>query len=110
MPRDKTSRLDELDAVAKLNRMISRLTVMGNGFGWLLLALAASGCGSVSEGAAPTPTPAVNELKLAKSGARLSALGYRAGEATQLRTLYDEQLGFECDLSLASDGRGLRCT
>jgi hypothetical protein len=75
----------------------------------LLIALGPLACGSVSEAAAPSSN-FLKELALAKGGQRLAALGYRAGEATQFRTLYDRQLRTACSFALDSADAGLRCT
>ena len=48
-------------------------------------------------------------LPFATSGQRLQALGYVADGAEQFRSMYDSQLGFDCDFALDGAGSDLRC-
>jgi hypothetical protein len=68
------------------------------------------GCGSTTSGGATgeEETPAAEPAPRGRSGTRLTALAYQAGEALQFRRFYDKELGFDCQFGL--DGTGTpRC-
>jgi hypothetical protein len=77
---------------------------MGVG-GWvMLLAGGLVGCGATAAGGPPEDDARLVHGVEGRSGERLTALSFRAGDAEQFRHFHDELLGFDCQFGVDGEG------
>ncbi len=88
--------------------MSSRQAIGWGGALGFCAALLSSGCGSKVE-TGSLAQDSLQELPLAKGGARLRARAYGVGGAKQFISMFDRQSGLDCAFATNAAGDGVRC-